>query len=111
MASALSAINKRPSSDTLRTRTHNIRIGRIDVAFSGTYTTGGEACDFGALDANLFTHASIVGVHIDNSNAPDFFFSWDRANKKLKAFTGGAEVANGNGGLAGKTISCFLFIK
>jgi hypothetical protein len=113
MASTLTLVDKRPTGDVVRTRTHSIRLARVDIAFSGTYTTGGEACDLVALDGNLIPSGRIEQVIITCSTLPLFMFTWDSANKKVVAFSmaTGAQLANGNAGLAGNTAQALVVLK
>lgn len=113
MASTLSAVRKRPTSGAVRTRTDELRVARVDIAFSGTYTTGGEAADFTAVDANIYPAAKIVAVSIFCHTLPLFTFTWDSANKKVLAFSWatGAQLANGNAGLAGATATALVWMK
>jgi hypothetical protein len=113
MASALAILSKRSTGPTVRVRTHDIRIARVDITFSGTYTTGGEACDFTALDGNLIPAANIIMVEIGCGALPLFFFNWDSVNKKVVAFSvaTGLQLANGNAGLAGNVAQALIFLR
>jgi len=113
MSSTLALIDKRPSADVVRTRTHSIRLARVDITFGGTYTTGGEACDFAALDGNLIPSSKIEAVYITCPALPLFLFTWDGTNKKVVAFSmaTGAQLANGNAGLAGAVAQALIVLK
>jgi hypothetical protein len=113
MAATLTAVRKRPTSGAVRTRTDELRVARVDIAFSGTYTTGGEACDIAAVDANIYPSAKIIAVYITCGALPLFSFNWDSANKKVLAFSWatGAQLANGNAGLAGNTATALVLMK
>jgi hypothetical protein len=113
MASTVTLVDKRPTGDVVRGRTHSLRLARADIAFSGTYTTGGEACDFTALDGNLVPAAKIEAVYITCPTLPLFLFTWDSVNKTVVAFSmaTGAQLANANAGLAGKTAQALIVLK
>jgi hypothetical protein len=113
MAATVTAVRKRATAGAVRTRTDELRVAQVSVVFSGTYTTGGEAVDISGLDANIFPAAKIVGVSIFCHTLPLFLFTWDSANKKIVAFSmaTGAQLANGNAGLAGNTATALVLMK
>lgn len=113
MSSTVTVVDGRPSADVVRTRTHSLRLARAQIVFAGTYTTGGEAADFTAANGNLIPAARIEAVYITCHALPLFIFTWDSVNKKVVAFSmaTGAQLANGNAGLAGSTAQALIVLK
>jgi hypothetical protein len=69
----------------------------LDISFDNSYPTNGEPVDFlkyfksRVVGANIYSQLRAVIVEGKNG----YTFWYDKANKKLLAYTGGAEVGNG----------------
>jgi hypothetical protein len=113
MASALTLVNKHASGDPVRTLSGELRLLLVQVAFSGTYTTNGEAFDPAASDAGIVpSNAKLQFVDLPVPPTGAHTLVWDSVNKKIKVFvtSTGVELANGSAAMAGTTVTALCVL-